>query len=87
MKTIITTVAATLVATSAIAMDDYTGPKMDLSSVQPEFRIGFLGDEASQDIIARNECFVEYVEAAFGVPAKPFTFKRLCRHNRIFRGW
>ena len=74
MKTIIT-VAATLVASSAFAMEEYTGPKMDLSSVQPEFRIGFLGDEASQDIIARNECLADYVAAAYGVPAKMFTFK------------
>ena len=75
MKTIFTVAATTLVATSAFAMEEYTGPKMDLSSVQPEFRIGFLGDEASQDIIARNECLQDYVEAAYGVPAKMFTFK------------
>ena len=75
MKSIITVAATTLVATSAFAMEEYTGPKMDLSSVQPEFRIGFLGDEASQDIIARNECLADYVEAAYGVPAKMFTFK------------
>ena len=66
--------AATTVATAAYAVD-YKGPTFDLSSVQPEFRIGFLGDEAAQDIIARNECLVEYVEAAYGVPAKMFTFK------------
>lgn len=48
----------------------YTGPKMDLSKYQPEFRVGFLGDEAAQDIIARNECFMPYIEAAYGVPAK-----------------
>ena len=53
----------------------YTGPKMDLSKYQPEFRVGFLGDEAAQDIIARNECFIPYIEAAYGVPAKFFTFK------------
>lgn len=54
---------------------NYTGPKMDLSSVQPEFRIGHLGDESAQDIIARNQCLEGYVEAALGVPAKTFTFK------------
>ncbi len=53
----------------------YTGPKMDLSKYQPEFRVGFLGDEAAQDIIARNECFMPYIEAAYNVPAKFFTFK------------
>ncbi|MEM8631926.1 MAG: hypothetical protein AAGF74_11855 [Pseudomonadota bacterium] len=78
MTSIIARVAATFavsaVATAAVAAD-YSGPKMDLSSVQPEFRIGFLGDEAAQDIIARNECLQDYVEAAFGVPAKMFTFK------------
>ena len=35
----------------------------------------FLGDEAAQDIISRNECFMPYIEAAYGVPAKFFTFK------------
>ncbi|MEM0977860.1 MAG: phosphonate ABC transporter substrate-binding protein [Pseudomonadota bacterium] len=67
--------AAVVTASGAFAMEEYTGPKMDLSSVQPEFRIGFLGDEASQDIISRNECLGEYVEAAYGIPAKMFTFK------------
>jgi hypothetical protein len=40
----------------------YTGPKMDLSQFQPEFRVGFLGDESAQDILARNECLGTYVE-------------------------
>ena len=53
----------------------YTGPKMDLSKYQPEFRVGFLGDEAAQDIIAINDCFMPYIEAAYNVPAKFFTFK------------
>ncbi|MEL6520558.1 MAG: phosphate/phosphite/phosphonate ABC transporter substrate-binding protein [Pseudomonadota bacterium] len=78
MTTFTARVAATFAAVSmagvAIAAD-YTGPSMDLSSVQPEFRVGFLGDEASQDILTRNECLGEYIEAAFGVPAKMFTFK------------
>jgi len=71
-----TSLAAAALATTAIAdAADYAGPKMDLSSVQSEFRIGFLGDEAAQDIIARNGCLKDYVEAAYGVPAKMFTFK------------
>ena len=61
-------------ATAAIAID-YKGPTMDFSKVQPEFRIGFLGDEAAQDIIARNACLKDYIEAAYKVPAKMFTFK------------
>jgi phosphonate transport system substrate-binding protein len=70
-------IATALGATVAFAEanPDYTGPTMDFSKVQPEFRIGFLGDEASQDILTRNECLVGYVEAAFGVPASMFTFK------------
>ena len=77
--------AATTVATAAYAVD-YKGPTFDLSSVQPEFRIGFLGDEAAQDIIARNECLVEYVEAAYGVPAKMFTFKDYAGTMESFAG-
>lgn len=76
--TIIARVAATFavsaMATTAFAVD-YTGPKMDLSSIQPEFRIGHLGDEAAQDIITRNQCLEDYVSEAFMVPAKTFTFK------------
>ena len=53
----------------------YTGPKMDLSKYQPEFRIGFLGDEAAQDVLTRNSCMKPYIEAAYGVPAKLFTFE------------
>jgi len=53
----------------------YTGPKMDLSQYQPEFRVGFLGDESAQDILARNECLGTYVEQAYNVPAKMFFFK------------
>jgi len=74
----LTIVAATaLGATAAFAEPNpnYDGPSMDFSEVQPEFRIGFLGDEASQDIITRNECLVGYIEAAYNVPAKMFTFK------------
>ncbi|OUU50015.1 MAG: phosphonate ABC transporter substrate-binding protein [Candidatus Puniceispirillum sp. TMED52] len=53
----------------------YTGPTFDLSKVQPEFRVGFLGDEAAQDILTRNQCFAPYLEAAYNVPVKMFTFK------------
>ena len=49
-------------ATAAFAID-YKGPTMDFSKVQPEFRIGFLGDEAAQDIIARNACLKDYIFA------------------------
>lgn len=82
------TAAATALATSALAADpaDYAGPKIDLSSVQPEFRIGFLGDEAAQDVIARNECLKDYVEVAYGVPAKMFTFKDYAGAMESFAG-
>ncbi|MBX2825006.1 MAG: phosphate/phosphite/phosphonate ABC transporter substrate-binding protein [Gammaproteobacteria bacterium] len=53
----------------------YSGPTMDLSKYQPEFRVGFLGDESAQDIMTRNACLQDYVEAAYQVPAKMFTFK------------
>lgn len=66
---------AMVFATAATAKVEYTGPKMDFSKVQKEFRIGFLGDESSQDILTRNQCLKDYVEAAYGVPAKMFTFK------------
>ena len=71
--------AALLVGGAGSAIADghikYTGPKMDLSKFQPEFRVGFLGDEAAQDIITRNACFGPYLEAAYNVPVKMFTFK------------
>ncbi|MEO0729397.1 MAG: phosphonate ABC transporter substrate-binding protein [Pseudomonadota bacterium] len=66
---------AMAVAPVALAKKEYTGPKMDFSKVQPEFRIGFLGDESAQDLLTRNTCLKDYVEAAYGVPAKMFTFK------------
>ena len=60
---------------------------IDLSlKIQPEFRIGFLGDEAAQDIIARNECLKDYVEAAYNVPAKMFTFKDYAGTMESFAG-
>ena len=61
-------------ATYAEPNSNYKGPTYDLSKIQPEFRIGFLGDEAAQDIIARNQCLAPYFEATYGVPAKMFTF-------------
>ncbi|MEM7377276.1 MAG: phosphate/phosphite/phosphonate ABC transporter substrate-binding protein [Pseudomonadota bacterium] len=67
--------AAALMASTAYAGVNYQGPTFDLSTVQPEFRIGFLGDEAAQDIIARNDCLQDYVSAAYKVPAKMYTFK------------
>ncbi|MEM1275138.1 MAG: phosphate/phosphite/phosphonate ABC transporter substrate-binding protein [Pseudomonadota bacterium] len=73
-RTALTGIAAAAVATAAFAAD-YTGPKFDLSTVQPEFRVGFLGDESAQDILTRNACLGPYIEAAFNVPAKMFTFK------------
>ncbi|MEM9279989.1 MAG: phosphate/phosphite/phosphonate ABC transporter substrate-binding protein [Pseudomonadota bacterium] len=75
LKTLAASTAAIVVtATSAFAVD-YKGPTMDFSKVQPEFRIGFLGDEAAQDILTRNACLQEYIEKAYKVPAKMFTFK------------
>ena len=80
--------AITAMASSAVFAGDvtYEGPTFDLSSVQDEFRIGFLGDEAAQDIIARNECLQDYVEAAFLVPAKMFTFKDYAGTMESFAG-
>ena len=79
MKTsvkLVAPVAAALMTASAFAGETkYTGPTFDLSGIQDEFRIGFLGDEAAQDIIARNECLVDYVEAAYNITAKMYTFK------------
>jgi len=60
---------------SAAGHIKYTGPTFDLSKIQPEFRVGFLGDEAAQDILTRNQCFAPYLEAAYNVPVKMFTFK------------
>ncbi|MEO0774794.1 MAG: phosphonate ABC transporter substrate-binding protein [Pseudomonadota bacterium] len=82
------TFAITAVASTAVFAGDvdYKGPTFDLSSVQDEFRIGFLGDEAAQDIISRNECLQDYVEAAFQVPAKMFTFKDYAGTMESFAG-
>ncbi|MEL7253261.1 MAG: phosphate/phosphite/phosphonate ABC transporter substrate-binding protein [Pseudomonadota bacterium] len=82
------TFAITAVASTAVFAGDvdYKGPTFDLSSVQDEFRIGFLGDEAAQDIISRNECLQDYVEAAFLVPAKMFTFKDYAGTMESFAG-
>ncbi|MEL6646684.1 MAG: phosphonate ABC transporter substrate-binding protein [Pseudomonadota bacterium] len=92
MTNFITRVTATfaitaVASTAAFAGNvNYGGPTFDLSSVQDEFRIGFLGDEAAQDIIARNECLQDYVEAAFLVPAKMFTFKDYAGTMESFAG-
>ena len=69
--------AAAVIAAPAFAepAENYTGPTMDFSKVQPEFRVGFLGDESAQDIMTRNQCLQGYIEAAYKVPAKMFTFK------------
>lgn len=69
------TAVAVLIAGAASAQTEYAGPKFDLSTIQPEFRIGFLGDESTQDTLTRNACLQPYAEAAFGVPVKMFTFK------------
>ena len=80
-------IAATAIATTALAdASNYAGPTFDMSSVQDVFNIGFLGDEAAQDIIARNECLGEYVEAAYGVEAKLFTFKDYAGTMESFAG-
>ena len=52
-------------ATYAEPNPNYKGPTYDLSKIQPEFRIGFLGDEAAQDIIARNQRAREQVKHEF----------------------
>jgi hypothetical protein len=72
---VLTVAGALAFATAATAAVKYTSPKMDFSKVQKEFRIGFLGDEASKDILTRNAYLKDYVEAAYNVPAKMFTFK------------
>jgi phosphonate transport system substrate-binding protein len=79
--------AVAAIATSAVAdASNYAGPTFDMSPVQDVFNIGFLGDEAAQDIIARNECLVDYVEAAYGVEAKMFTFKDYAGTMESFAG-
>ncbi|MEO0958720.1 MAG: PhnD/SsuA/transferrin family substrate-binding protein, partial [Pseudomonadota bacterium] len=80
---------AAMATFATVALADpskYEGPTFDLASVQDEFRIGFLGDEAALDIISRNECLQDYVEAAYGVPAKMFTFKDYAGTMESFAG-
>ena len=81
-------IAAAAMATAALADDAivYEGPTYDLSGELEVFRIGFLGDEAAQDIIARNECLQDYVEAAYNIPAKMFTFKDYAGTMESFAG-
>lgn len=62
------------ISSFSVLAKEYTGPKFDLSQVQPEFRIGYLPDEPAAETLARNECMIPYYEAALGVPAKQFTF-------------
>ena len=80
--------AIAAISTTAVLADPakYDGPTFDLSTIQPEFRLGYLGDEAAQDIITRNECFAPYVEAAYSVPAKMFTFKDYAGTMESFLG-
>ena len=86
-KSVVASFVAASVATTAFAdASKYAGPTFDLSTVQDVFNIGFLGDEAAQDIIARNECLQGYVEAAYGVPAKMFTFKDYAGTMESFAG-
>ncbi len=91
MTTIMTRVVAAFAAsaiasTAAVAEVAYEGPTFDMSAIQDSFNIGHLGDEAAQDIIARNACLEDYVEAAFGVPAKTFTFKDYAGTMESFAG-
>ncbi len=93
MTNLIARVAATFavasVSSAAFAQSDvpaYAGPTFDLSATQASFNIGHLGDEAAQDIIARNECLNEYVEQAFNVEAKTFTFKDYAGTMESFAG-
>ena len=85
---VVASFAVSAVASTAFAGGhlNYEGPTFDMSSVQDVFNIGFLGDEAAQDIIARNECLKDYVEAAYGVEAKLFTFKDYAGTMESFAG-
>ena len=84
---VVASFAAGAIATTAFAdASSYAGPKFDMSGVQDVFNIGFLGDEAAQDIISRNECLKDYVEVAYGVPAKLFTFKDYAGTMESFAG-
>ncbi len=83
----LTVQAMSLIMTTTASADfKYEGPTFDLSGIQPEFRIGFLGDEAAQDIISRNECLIDYVEAAYKIPAKMYTFKDYAGTMEAFVG-
>ena len=69
------TVFAIAPAFSVPGKKQYDGPKMDFSQVRDTFRMGFLGDEAAQDVLTRTECLKDYIQQAYGVPVKTFTFK------------
>ena len=81
-----------LAASSALAIGaasaevDYSGPTFDWSQIGPEFRIGFLPDEASQSLIARNQCLKEYITAAFQVPSDLYTFTDYAGTMESLRG-
>ncbi len=82
------TVAATVSLTSSAFAGghSYDGPTFDLSGKWSEFRIGFLGDEAAADVIASNQCLKDYVEAAYNIPAKLYTFKDYAGTMEAFAG-
>ncbi len=63
MKTIL---AAALMTTALVA----TAQAEDKIT---EFRIGVLGGENAQDRVTENQCLVDYVQKALGVPVKLYT--------------
>ncbi len=63
MKTIL---AAALLTTALVA----TAQAEDKIT---EFRIGVLGGENAQDRVTENQCLVDYVQKALGVPVKLYT--------------
>lgn len=63
MKTIL---AAALMTTALVA----TAQADDKIT---EFRIGVLGGENAQDRVTENQCLVDYVQKALGVPVKLYT--------------
>ena len=65
---------------------DYTGPTMDLSKVQPEFRIGFLGDEAAQDILDPQRVPQRVRRSRLRRSGQNVHVQRLRRHDGIDAG-
>lgn len=77
---IITLLAAMVVAetrASPVAAQEveYTGPKFDLTRVQPEFRLGVFGTETHEQLLHRAQCLAVYAQAAYSVHARIFTFR------------